>query len=128
MIDVNRVLNQIIISGSRHKKDTTVKCTKKILNYLDTLVSINAIEYIKVPYSNNLYKINIKYCNNKPILKRIQYIGNFHAGSVLKNQWKSEINSRRGIYISKTTGGLKLVFGGSPLTEPTSLLYKITIN
>lgn len=128
MKNVNNVLNQIIISATKRKKNTTVECTKKTLSYLDALTTLNVIEYIKVPYSKNLYIVNIKYYNNKPVIKSIKYIEKVHKGSILKNHWVQEVNSRKNIYIAKTPKGLKLINGFSRPIKPINLVYQLSIN
>lgn len=125
---VNNILNQIVISALSRKKTISVVCTKKVLSYLDVLVSINAIEYEKDMFVKDLYIININYYNQAPVIKRVKYMGNVGNGSLSKKRWDRELNCRRGIYIVRTCRGLKVTSSLVSIENPNSLIYKLFIN
>jgi hypothetical protein len=128
MKGVNNMFNGIILTGIRKKKNIKIRCTKRMLDYLNLLVTLNLVEYVKDPVQPNVYTIYISYYNSKSILKKIKYIGNLRKGSISNKKWLRELSSRKALYIAETTAGLRVLDGSLDYLTPLRLVYKISIN
>lgn len=128
MRSINGLLNSVVLASIRRKRFIIMKCTKKSLEYLDLLVSMNIVEYTKEPFTYNSYKITLVYYNNTPVLKDIVFIGNNNGGYLSKDSWTSEINSRRNIYIADAPSGLVITNSLKTKVCPKRLLFKVIIN
>lgn len=125
MISLVKSINLISIAAKNKKLNIEININPRIISTLNLLTNCNLIEYTLI----NKYKatITLKYKNQKPILKSINFMGGHYKNNVTAKYALTEFNNKKALYVIQTPFGLKTIESALSLKTGGVLLFKITL-
>lgn len=125
MNKIIRSTNTINLAVKSKKIKTLVKINPSVEKVLNILVDYNLIEYKRLDQSTA--DVYLKYKDNNPILKKINYMGGTYKNSISFNGLKKEVENKKAIFIVLTNIGT--VSGECAVKNKQGgiVLFKLTI-
>ena len=117
-------INLINIAAKNTKVIANLQVTKAITQILDILVEYNMVEY---KILNNKAIVTLRYSNLQPTIKTINYMGGNYYNSIKCGYAKRELNTKKSLYIIKTSLGVMTLESAVKHRLGGTLLFKITI-
>lgn len=118
----------VIVCNSKSKKRFfKLKCSLNNVKYLDILNQLNVLEYSKSKNFNNIYEVKLMFYRNVPNIHSIVLLNNNLSKGLTLQMLNKELNSKKAIYIVKSSKGIRLVNSISSCTDINLILFKINL-
>lgn len=125
MLNSVKNINLINLAAKNNKINVRIVINKQTIKILNLLTEYNLIEYIIE--SKYFALVTLKYLNNKPSLKSINFMGGRFKNNIKHSYAISEINNKKALYVVQTPKGLKTLESATFIGHGGIIILKIKI-